>query len=300
MRIRPKVGLVFVLFTLYCVNVGAAGENASSSVDKITYWYRNFDSLATYELLKLTLDKTVDFYGPYEIAKGPALSQGRALAALMQGHDDINEVMNVVVDDERAELLTAISLPTDKGYIGYRICIINQDDAPRFDGVRSHSDLIERGVLFGQGSHWPDTRILQDNKLPVVTSVRYERLFHMLKGGRFNCYLRGANEVVDDLKRNGDDDLMIEPSLAFVYPSTSLFFVGKHNTELAARIELGLRRAKLDGSFDQYFADVYSSSFNQLRMSQRRVIRLNNPLISDEVLLNKIDPIRFESFSSVH
>jgi len=117
-----------------------------------------------------------------------------------------------------------------------------------------------------------------------MTSVHYESLFSMLLAQRFHCFLRGANEIFDDLERHKDDRLTIEPNLLFSYPSTSTFFVSKSNPELAARIELGLRRAILDGDFKRYFDKAYEDDIKRLNLSTRRVIRLNNPYISDEFL----------------
>ena len=57
---------------------------------------------------------------------------------------------------------------------------------------------------------------------------KFENLFSMLEGNRFNCFLRGANEAISDLARVNDPSLTIEPTLAFVYPSASLFFVNKN------------------------------------------------------------------------
>lgn len=106
----------------------------------------------------------------------------------------------------------------------------------------------------------------------------------MLEHKRFNCFLRGVSEARDDLKNFGKNDFIIEPHLLFSYPSATLFFVNKSDKELAARIELGLRRAILNGSYTEHFKKLYDDDIAALRLSERRVIRLNNPLISDEVL----------------
>ena len=258
-------------------------ERVSNRVPELIYWYRNFDSPATYELLRLAIDNTTDIYGPLNIVRSNQLSQGRALAAVADHQRQLVGVINVVLDEYRREAQALIPIPiaTDQGLVGYRVCIINKNDLKRFENIRSHMDMIERQVVFGQGAHWPDARILKSNNLSVVTSARYEQLFDMLKGRRFNCFLRGANEALSDLQAANDSSLVIEPSLAFVYPSVSLFFVNKNDAELAARIELGLRRAILSGKYTDFLNRYYEESLQALRVRHRRVIRLNNPLIDD-------------------
>ncbi|WP_317931819.1 hypothetical protein [Halioxenophilus sp. WMMB6] len=252
-----------------------------NSNETITYWYRNYDLPSTYALLQMALAMTEDLYGPTQIKRSTEISQGRALAALADHHFEQVSVMNVVVDEHREEASSLIPIPiaTDQGLFGYRICIIQKKNLPLFENINSHLDVNARGIVFGQGAHWPDTRILQANQLRVVTSARYENLFDMLKGGRFNCFLRGANEVVDDLAYANDPNLIIEPNLAFVYPSAALFFVNKADVALAARIELGLRRAILSGAYAQFLREHYAKNLELLNIDQRRIIRLNNPLI---------------------
>ncbi len=256
----------------------------ANPVEEVVLWYRNFDAPHTRNLLELALEKTTAEYGPYVIQRGAEINQQRALASLVQNQRQLLEVMNVVIDDDREQSLIPIRVVSDEGLIGHRVCIVNKDDLPRFEGVRSHKDIMNRGIVFGQGAHWPDTDVLTENALEVMTSINYEDLFEMLIAKRFHCFLRGANEAVNDLKQHQDQRLMIEPNLLFSYPSTSTFFVNKENPRLAARIELGLRRAKLDGSFARYFEQTHAETLDTLNLNQRRVIRLNNPYISNEFL----------------
>lgn len=257
---------------------------SSKESELIRLWHRNFDAKQTRGLLELALSKTTREYGNYEILRGEALSQRRALASLIQNNTQHLDVINAVVDDEREKSLIPIRVVSDEGLIGYRVCLIHKEEAPRFEAIRSHLDITDSGIIFGQGAHWPDTKILRQNALQVMTSVHYESLFSMLLARRFHCFLRGATEALDDLERHKDDRLMIEPSLLFSYPSTSTFFVNKSNSELAARIELGIRRSILDGSFKKYFEEFYEKDLEKLDLKSRRIIRFNNPYISDEFL----------------
>lgn len=71
------------------------------------------------------------------------------------------------------------------------------------------------------------------------------------------------------------------------YPSCIFFFVTKDKPLLAQRILRGLKIAKDDGSFDALF-EQYIDLFiidTTLDLSNRKVIVLDNPFLSDETKL---------------
>ena len=270
--------------------------NTTPSIQRtpeIIYWYRNYDTQATHRLLQLALDKTADLYGKTTIKRSPKITQGRAIADLQQSKHGTVTLINVIPDLEREKNLIPVYLPTDDGLIGLRVCIINANDQERFNNIRSHQDISDHNIVFGQSEHWPDTKILRANGLTVITNSVYENLFTMLKNKRFNCFLRGVSEVYSDLENQGDDTLSVESTLLFSYPSASLFFVNKNNQQLATRLELGLRRATLDGSYQTHYRAMYSKNLEKLKLSQRRIFRLNNPLISDQGLKKVAEKLNF-------
>ena len=274
----------FLVLSCFALSLSGIAATAAEDPSQITYWYRNYDSRKSADLLRLALQKTTDLYGPYQISRGPEITQGRAVVVLRDGSRSVVTAINAVADTKRESQLRVVRFASEEGLIGWRVCIIRKDDQARFEGVRSHQGLLDRKIVFGQQSHWPDTDVLRANSLPVETSVRFESLMPMLKAGRFNCFLRGVGEAQEDLERYADNDLMIEETLLFSYPSASLFMVNENDTEVASRIELGLRRASLDGDLSAFFERHYHPVFVELGIAQRRVIRLNNPFISDLTL----------------
>lgn len=259
----------------------------------VVYWYRNFDMTATYQVLKLALDKTTDLFGEATIQRSSEMTQGRAVIDIETGESSIT-LINVIADQHREDKLRPIYMASDDSLGGLRVCVIRRGDQEKFSGIRSLNDLNERNITFGQGAHWPDARILASNGLNVVQGAKYENLFTMLQGERFNCFLRGIGEVFHDLEQHGESDLQIESSLLFSYPSASIFFVRKNDKALAARIELGLRRALLDGSYTDFFDNYYKHNIDQLNLHKRRIIRLNNPLISETMLLKTSEKLRLD------
>lgn len=275
--------ITFPLFLFFSFWETFSSASADPSDDKLVYWYRNYDIAPTYKLLQLALSETKDLYGDTVIVRGGEISQGRAVADLKAGKPERLRLVNVVPDPIRQGTLRPIYIAGDGGLVGLRICVIKPENQKLFGNIRSYNDLQINGIVFGQGEHWPDVKILMANGLNVITSAVYEPLFAMLRAGRFNCFLRSVGEIVSEIELYNNGDLAIEENLLFSYPSTSLFFVNKEDRRLAARLELGLRRAILNGRFSQYFHETFDKELQQLALSKRRVFRMNNPLLTDDM-----------------
>lgn len=261
-------------FTVVPKEDGKAADIASAQ--KVILWYRNYDSPAIRALLDLALRKTPE-YGPYFIARSQEMNQGRALRELSNDNGRAVQVANVATTPEREDNLLAVTIPIDGGLLGYRVCVTTPEQLSRFEGITRLADVRAKNIRFGQGRHWPDTQILEANGLKVVTHTQYESLFGMLKGGRFECFARGVSEVVYDLDLRQDGGLVIEPDLLFTYTMPSYFFVGRNDMALAMRIQLGLERAIVDGSFLKYLAHYFTRPLQELQLSTRRVFQLGNP-----------------------
>jgi ABC-type amino acid transport substrate-binding protein len=110
---------------------------------------------------------------------------------------------------------------------------------------------------------------------------QYGQLFKMLSAKRFDIFPRGAGEIQYEFDRNAADnpDLAIEKNLLIYYPFPYYFFFNRADTALKKRIETGLRIMIKDGSFDQIFNKYYREVIERLNLKNRRVIRLNNPLL---------------------
>ncbi|UZD64035.1 transporter substrate-binding domain-containing protein [Marinobacter sp. AN1] len=287
--VATRVYRTLAAVTLACaLSFGAdsqARESASSSPSyeeprEYRLWYRNFDSPAVHAALRLAFDKTPE-YGAYRITRSVEMVQGRALLELHRDPDERQvDIANVATSPAREESLYTIALPIDGGLLGFRVCVVRKDRLDRFQGSSSIADLVERGLSIGQGAHWPDADILRANGVPVVTHTRYETLFTMLAGGRFDCFARGVSEVLYDLERVNRDDLAIEPDLLLAYPMPSYFFVGPRDHDTAQRIQLGLERAIEDGSFARFLADYYGRAVEALNLEQRQLLILKNPFLS--------------------
>ena len=248
---------------------------------ELTLWYRNYDSPAIRNLVLLALDKTPE-YGSYELLRSLEVSQGRALLELTKGNNRILDIANVATTAEREDSLNPIPVPVDGGLLGFRVCLVMPENLPKFKDISSLEDLKARKISIGQGTHWPDTPILEANGLRVITNPRFEVLFGMLLNQRFDCFARGISEVLFDLEQPRASGLVIEPDLLIAYPLSSYLFAAKHDHDTAHRLQLGIERAINDGSFADYLNQYFGRAMNELNLKRRTIIALKNPYLSDE------------------
>jgi hypothetical protein len=206
------------------------------------------------------------------------MQQGRALAQL-QKSDGI-DVVNFMTSVERESQFLPIRIPTERGLIGWRLLLIRSDQGEQF---RTMSDTaVLKALKAGQGFDWPDTEILRSNGYTVYTGPNYEGLFGMLENHRIDYFPRSITEIWDELERHQQQGLAVEPSIVLHYPSGSYFFVNKSNTKLAAAITVGLEKMLADGSLDKLFHEFYDDVLKKANLKNRRIIELNNPLMSPD------------------
>lgn len=276
---------LLVLFGVQAVAPAQAVNEAAKPNDpqdnRFLLWYRNYDSPQVRALVSLALQKTPE-YGPYVLARSPEMSQGRALRELADENSDLVHIANVASNSERERELVFIPLPIDGGLLGLRVCVIRQNDLELFRGVTSIKEFAHRRIRVGQGTHWPDTEILRVNGIDVVTHSRYEILFRMLDNDRFECFARGVSEVLYDLRLVDNRDYIIEPNLLIAYAMPSYLFVGSHRQDIAHRLQLGIERAIVDGSFGDYLDRFYNKAIDFLNLESRHILVLDNPFLSED------------------
>ncbi|SFM57455.1 hypothetical protein [Marinobacter zhejiangensis] len=294
MAVRSGIGITAFSWLLFCGFVPgfAVGSethvlhdqvltNQDRPVRSYILWYRNFDSPAIYELVNLALSKTPE-YGDYRIERSVEMVQGRALLELSKPHQTAIDIAAVATSVEREKELMAIPVPIDGGLLGFRVCVVSKAQVERFRGVETIADFAERGLRIGQGLHWPDSSILQVNGIEVIANARYETLFRMLRNQRFECFARGVSEVLFDLELENDPSLTVEPDLLLAYPMLSYFFVGPDDTEAAQRLQLGMDRAILDGSFAEFLDRFYGAALDELHLERRTLLVLDNPYLGQD------------------
>lgn len=177
-----------------------------------------------------------------------------------------------------------------KGLLGNRIFIINKNNQSKFDNIKTMEDL--KKITIGQGKTWADTKILESNGLNVVKANKYESLFLMVEGGRFDAFSRGVHEPFGELASHAHlKDLTVEKNLMLVYRMPFYLFVSPNNKTLAKDLEAGLNAAIADGSFDEvFFGDPsVQDVMAKADMKNRRSFFLDNPTLSKETPLDRAE-----------
>lgn len=213
------------------------------------------------------------------------IPQSRAEADLISGNN-----MSVVWGSStpaREERLKAIRIPALKGLLGHRVFIIRPEDQHKFNHVQTLEDL--KALKAGQGIDWGDTEILRSAGLNVITANKYESLFHMADGGRFDYFPRGVHEPWAEMTNFPELDLTVEKNLLLVYPLTMNFYVAPDNQELHDIIYRGLEAAMQNGKYDEFFFShpMVKDALSRSNVEGRRVIRIHNPNIHPQTPLER-------------
>ena len=229
------------------------------------------------KLLKKALAYSGEKY-QFEKVRGTDVT-ARAVQDVVDGTVD---VFWVTTSSSLEEKIRPIRIPIYKGLLGHRVFIIHEDNQARFDKVRTFEDV--KTVSIGQGRTWADSDILESNGFNVVRAVKYESLFHMVDGGRFDAFSRGVHEPWGELAQRRELDLTVEKGLVVEYKMPMYFFVNNDNIQLARAIESGLMKMIDDGSFDEFFFNepMIKDSIEISDLANRRMFRLNNPNLSKE------------------
>lgn len=232
----------------------------------------NIDAYAI-ELLTLALQKAG---AHYTVKLTPEhMNQGRALMEIGLGRGLV-DIMVTMTSIDRERQLLPIRIPVSKGLVGWRLALLRADRAELLRDVKTLDDL--KAYQAGQGHDWPDTETMRANGLPVHAAPSYPSLFNLLDAKRIDYFPRSMREIWPEL--DAHPGLVVDPYIVLHYRTTDYFFVNRHNTRLAEEVRVGLQAAIADGSFDRLFYRHFSEPIRRARLDQRRVIELDNPLMS--------------------
>ncbi|MFA9218575.1 MAG: substrate-binding periplasmic protein [Sphingomonadaceae bacterium] len=212
---------------------------------------------------------------PYRLQASGQMMVAPRLMQQLQDRDGIN-VCWWPTSPELEQRLLPVRIPIDKGILGWRLFLIRKDDRARFAAIHTLPQL--QALVAGQQRDWSDTAILRANGIKVVGAGLYPPMFQMLASGRFHYFPRGVGEIWNEERQHGGLGLEVEGHLALHYPVHTYFFVNKHDTALAQRLEHGLRTALKDGSFDALFEQYNGEFLRRARLGSRTVFELHNPL----------------------
>lgn len=234
------------------------------------------------KLIVLALEKTKPKYGDYRMLGAPP--NASTLRSLGTVATDMypNLVIEFNYDDSLATVNTInyIEIPLDGGIFSYRVCFVNPRIKNNVALAKSLDDL--RKYSIAQGVGWADSDILRANGFNVIEIANYDNIFKMVVAGRVDLFCRGANQIKPELEEFKDlTQLTYDESFVFYYPLPRFFYINKNNQLAKQRIEEGLRIAFNDGSLKKLWNEEYRENIHFVKLHQRKVFRLQNPLIKN-------------------
>ncbi|BDX07016.1 hypothetical protein [Planctobacterium marinum] len=252
----------------------------SVPLDEVVLWERNYERPEFRELVIRALEKTIPEYGNYSLKSSLPMEQGTAFANLARGAR-----LNVAIagtTPEREAALATIFIPVDKGLLGFRLCLVKQQNREAFANITSLMDFHKSGHVIGVGTHWPDRHIIESNGLKTMHSEFLDNLFNMMEFDRFSCFLRSVNEIEAEILANQHRGYIDEQHIAMLYPAADFVFVSKQHSRIKARIEQGILISIEDGDFDRHFERYYANALRRFNFFNRKMLFLTNPDISPE------------------
>lgn len=235
----------------------------------------------SFALVKLVMDKTKVKYGDYRIQLIPPTNRPRArYAAKLKIYPNL--LLEESYDKEFSEKgdLTYINFPIELGIMGHRICFVNPKIKEDLKKVSSLEQLKKYSI--GQGIGWIDTNILRANGFHVSETPSYPGLFKMTAAGRVDLFCRGANEIKGEYEAfKYIKELTYDETFVLSYTLPRFYYTNAENKLLIARVKEGLLASYKDGSLKQLWLKYQTANLEFVKLHQRKIFTLSNPLISD-------------------
>lgn len=230
-------------------------------------------------LLQLAIEKSTTQYGPTQrqIVDIP-MEEQRQFVSLK---NNMLDVMWSMTSIEREQEALPIRIPLLKGLIGYRVLIIRKNQQEKFAAITQLEQLKKLTAV--QGFGWADVEILQQNGFKVDVSSWRTSIFKSLDAGYYDYFPRSILEAWSELADNQFDELMVDEHHLIVYPTAIYFFVKKNNSQLAERLEFGLKQAIADGSFEQHFKQYpqHVDALLKINSQHRQHHYISNPTLPE-------------------
>lgn len=266
-----KIIILFLIFFNFVVMAEEIKIRKKQSIEEANHDY-------CVGLLNIALKNTEKEYGLAKIVSvDMQLTQGRSLDELSKGK--IIDVDWAATSIEREKVLLPIKIPLFKGLLGYRVPVINKSDYDLFLKIKDVNDLKKLSVV--QGTHWPDTQILEYSGFNVLKTPKFENMYSLLESGRVDYFLRSICEAYGEVKVRGNKNLMVFDKILVAYNQPMYFFVNKNNGKLAERIKKGLLIAIETGEFLQYMENnpLTKEVFPLKKYSDSHIFSLKNPIL---------------------
>ncbi|PCK02567.1 MAG: hypothetical protein COA42_22000 [Alteromonadaceae bacterium] len=271
------------LLTVYVVSICCSSAYAIDRVMTTVIDESDIRHLYYRDLLSLALQSSKDKFGAYEVIYSQKhMPSRRKLAELVSGKNLSIDVSMPKVDWEGKTLV--VPFPIYKGLASFRLFLVLEENQALVSRIRSLHGL--KFFNIGQGRGWSTNKILEDHGFTVVYGDDYSGLFPMLGAGRFQLLMRGADEILSEIRAFTHlvPSMQVAKNIAVYTYLPQYINVTKKQPKLAKRLEYGLKKAFEEGKLDAIFNQYYARSLEFLGAKNRRIFHLKNTNIDPSLI----------------
>jgi len=266
-------------------------SSSASETSVIDFWNGNRSEtrkIYEREVLEEVLVATKSDFGPWEIRESlteyPGLEESTVFEE--KGH----HLFVTVAGNQKFKNRDVIMIPRPlaKNLLGYRIPIVRAEHSKKFDTIKTPEDLHK--LRLGVPSDWSDATIFRHNGYQVIENGDFDNIFERQALGHFDYTTFGANEIIEIFRNRASKqkELIINEKIMLFYPFPLVFYVNPNMPNIAKRVDVGLNKLSESGILDRIFNKYYAEIVNELKMDQRHLFILENPLIPD--LFSRLEP----------
>ncbi len=260
-------------------------KSVASETRVVDFWNGNRSEVRQkYErqVLEAVLTATESDFGPWEIKESLVEYPGDEESYVFSEKN--HHLFVTIAGNQKFKEgdMFAIHKPLTRNLLGYRIPIIRTEDAETFKAVSQVEDIQK--LKHGIPETWSDAVIFRHNEYEVVEEGSFDDIFERLASGLVDYSAYGANEVqgVFENRAANQGGLMIDDNVMLFYPFPLVFYINPELPELAQRIDQGLDHIMESGILDAIFNEYYANIVEELKLDQRKIFILHNPLIPEE------------------
>ncbi len=227
-------------------------------------------------LLNTVMERTKAEYGPYSVEEAPMFMERPRLMREMQAGKKVN-IVAIQADPDWLQALPSIPIPVELGLHSWRLAFIDGKKQAYIRRLVSKGQL--KSATAGVGTTWVLKSVLESNGYATVKGNSYGGLFLMLQAGRFDYYLRGIPDVLDEFHshHHAFPDLKIDDSMVVYARVPILFFVAPGEERLRQRVTAGMEAMMKDGTLEQLVLKYFRADLERANLCSRTRIDIPNP-----------------------
>lgn len=191
---------------------------------------------------------------------------------------------------EKQGLVRALRVPLERGLLGYRICLVRDEDANLLENVRNAEDL--KKIRIGQGIGWGDIAVYRNAGINVVEAPfnSVSDPVKALASGHFDALPLGVNEYRIFLQAYNKEasGITADRHIVISYPWFRYAWVStaaKDSKLLFEALDKGFGIIAANGEFVAIY-EKYKGADPKRQLVGRRTIHLQSPYSTDD----DIDP----------